>query len=61
MLAAGASKLFSLFFSQRKLFIWGTTLVKGKLPDRSTEPYPPTTMENRLGTQSSRPFHYIYD
>ena len=42
-------------------FIWGTTLVKRRIPDQSTEPYPPTQTENRLGTQRSCscPFRYI--
>ena len=42
-------------------FIWETTLVKRRLPESSTELYPTTNMENRLGTQRScsLPFHYI--
>ena len=48
--------------SSTQLFIWGTTLVKRRIPDWSTEPYPPTKTKNRLGTQRScsRPLHYIF-
>ena len=48
-------------FSWTQTFIWETTLVKRRIPDQSTEPYPNTKTENRLGTQRfcSRPFRYI--
>ena len=52
-----------LTLGQLCFFIWETTSVKRRIPDQSTEPYPPTKTENRLGTQRSfsGPFRYIHN
>ena len=47
-------------FSPTQPFIWGTTLIKRRIPDRGTEPYPNTRTENRLGTQRSCSFPFCY-
>ena len=38
-------------------------MVKRRIQDQSTEPYPTTKAEDRLGTQRScyNPYHYIHD
>ena len=65
------NKLFKKFniIESRNLVVTSTSkkgvfkciMVKRKIPDRNTEPYPPTKTENRLGTQRScsHPFRYI--
>ena len=65
------NKLFKKFniIESRNLVVTSTSkkgvfkciMVKRKIPDRNTEPYPPTKTENRLGTQRScsRPFRYM--